>query len=97
MTIDRWLSIGQILVPITIGILFFAARSWFEKMMDKRIKPIENTIHQIHTSLEKRNGGSSVRDQLVYIREDIAGVKTSIAEHIIEHNVKTTRIRKAAK
>jgi hypothetical protein len=97
MTIDRWLSIGQILVPIVIGILIFAARSWFEKMIDKRMEPLETTVQKIHTSLEQRNGGSSVRDQLVFIREDIAGVKSSLAEHIIEHNVKTTRTRKAAK
>lgn len=97
MTIDRWLSIGQILVPITVGILFFAARSWLEKMMDKRIAPIEVTIQKIHTSLEQRNGGSSVRDQLVFIREDIAGVKASLADHIINGADKPTRTRKASK
>ena len=97
MSIDRWLSVGQILVPVFIALIFFAAKSWFEKMMDKRMEPLETTVQKIHTSLEHRNGGSSVRDQLVFIREDIAGVKTSLAEHIIEHNVKTTRTRKATK
>ena len=97
MTVDRWLSLGQILVPFFVALIIFAARSWFEKMMDKRIKPLEDLVSKIHTSLEHRNGGSSVRDQLVYIREDLAGVKVSLAEHINDHNAKTTRTRRATK
>lgn len=98
MTLDRWLSLGQILVPIFLAILFYAARKWLENMMDARIKPTEELVRQVHTSLEKRNGGSSVRDQFVFIREDIAEIKSGLASHIIDHNKKTTRApRKVAK
>ena len=86
MSVDRWLSVGQILVPAFIALIVFAARSWFEKMIDQRIAPIETTVEKIHTSLEVRNGGSSVRDQLLFIREDVARVSLELGDHISAHN-----------
>jgi len=86
MTSTTAIGIAQILVPFIFTGILFAAKSWFVAIIDKRIEPMQETVTLIHTSLEHRNGGSSVRDQLVFIREDVGNLTTRIDAHLLEHS-----------
>ena len=85
MTPDRWILLAQLLVPIMLGLLMFAAKKWFEDIVSKKIQPMDDVVNKIHISLEQRNGGSSVRDQLVFIRQDIKELDGRFDQHIIDH------------
>lgn len=97
MTADRWLLAIGIVAPIIFGVIAYAATALLNDKIAKRIDPIEEIIQQIHISLSQRNGGSSVRDQFAFVREDIATLSGQFAQHITEHGKTPVTIKRTRK
>lgn len=95
MNITTILAIAQIVTPLIFAALAYLSRMWISTLIEKRISPLEKVIDQIHNSIENRNGGSSVRDQFAFIREDIASLAGHFEQHMNEHGNPSLKITRS--
>lgn len=71
-----WQAFAQWVSPFVVGAIVWAIKHWLfdvfkdrDSKVDTRLNGLEQSVAAIRTSLDKPNGGSSVRDSLNRIEE----------------------------
>lgn len=93
MTQDQWLITASIATPLLIALVLYATRKWVQDIvtdqntvvLENEKVPVKDIIVQIHRTLSQNNGGSSVKDSLDGLKQDMSELSGKFDQHIVEH------------
>ncbi len=106
MSSDQWLITASIAVPLFIALVLYATRKWVQDIVidqntvvvENEKIPVKDIIMKIHMTLSQNNGGSSVKDSLDGLTEEMATLSGKFDQHIVEHgNTPAPRRLRASK
>jgi hypothetical protein len=83
---DHVILILQLILPIALGVLIFASKSWIEKIIESKTAPII-------TTLTEHNGGSSVKDLLTFTLQAVQDGNARMDAHLENHAQATPKAR----
>ena len=83
---DHVILILQLILPIVLGVLIFASKSWIEKISESKTAPII-------TTLTEHNGGSSVKDLLTFTLKAVQDGNARMDQHLENHAQATPKTR----
>jgi len=75
---DHVILILQLIVPIALGLVLFASKSWIERIIESKTAPII-------TTLTEHNGGSSVKDLLTFTLKAVQDGNARMDQHLENH------------
>ena len=92
----NWTQVLSFIIPVVGGFVVWAIKHWIfdlfrdkDQQVDGRLSNLELAVVAIKTSLDKPNGGSSVRDSLnrieqgnLRLMEDLAHLKGRFDQHM---------------
>lgn len=75
---DHIILILQLIVPLALGLVLFASKSWIERIIESKTAPII-------TTLTEHNGGSSVKDLLTFTLKAVQDGNARMDQHLENH------------